>query len=237
MGDLTGGGWIHDLSPNLRDIIRNAMELKTYKNKDVIFQQGFESKALYEIVEGQVLISHMSVDGEETIVTIFGPSDCLGEQGLIDGLPQSNTATSYGACTLRKLNQSKFLTLKKDYPEITDQLLLFISKRFRLSLQLLEEASSFPLRPRLLRRLYLLATTHGKKRGNDIEIAFKISQTDLGKWVGYSRQSVNAELQSLETEGLVASTTSGLLITNLKAIETELEADEFMSFNNREIID
>ncbi|MBL4639685.1 MAG: Crp/Fnr family transcriptional regulator [Kordiimonadaceae bacterium] len=237
MSDITGGGWIHNLSQHVRAAVRDVMQLKSVENKQAIFRQGEDSTILYEIVTGQVLITHLSIDGEESLVTIFGPNDCVGEQGLIDGLPRSNSASAYGDCTLRTLTKPTFQTLRQQFPEITENLLQLVSRRFRMSLQLGAEVSSFPLRTRILRRLYLLAKAHGESVDGTIKINFKLSQTDMGKWVGYSRQSVNTEIQNIENDGLIQSTTNGLIITDIEATQEELGEDELIPYHEPDAVD
>ena len=237
MGDLSGGGWVHKLPDAVREAVRDAMQVRNLKDKQVVYHQGDDSIALYEVVKGNTLITHTSHDGGEALITIFGPNDCFGEQGLIDGLPRSNTVVSYGNCTLRTLLKQDFKKLQKRHPEVTESLLLLASHRFRLIQQMSEETSSFPLRTKILRRLYVLAKAHGKPVGDALEVNFKISQSNMGKWVGYSRQSVNAEIQKMEEDGLIRNTPTSLIITNLKAIITELGDDELILFNENNEID
>ncbi|MBV7257379.1 Crp/Fnr family transcriptional regulator [Pacificimonas sp. WHA3] len=209
-----GGGWLENLPDAVRNAIRERMSPVSFPAGAAIFHQGDEADALYEVISGEVVISHIAVDGRETIITVFGPGDCLGEQGLIDGGKRENSAHARGEVSLRRLAKAHFNALRAQYPIIAEHLLQLVSLRFRLVLRLLEEASSSPLRLRILRRLAVLAESNAADGGGGLAIRTTLSQSDLGKWVGYSRQSVNAELQRLKRDGYLDSIDGKIIIAD-----------------------
>ena len=66
---------------------------RTFKQGDVIFQEGDAGDAAYMVRKGAVQIS-ISVDGEDTTIATLGPGEIFGEMSLIDDMPRAANATA-----------------------------------------------------------------------------------------------------------------------------------------------
>jgi CRP/FNR family transcriptional regulator, cyclic AMP receptor protein len=225
MGDLLGGGWIEGLPVHVRDAVRSAMRPVVYENGDVIFRQGDGYDELFEIISGQVNITHVNFDGTEQVVTVFGVGDCFGEQSLVDQLPRANSAHARGRTHVRALRKVAFNALRNTHPEVSEALLKLISWRFRLALAMLSEQWSSSLRQRLLRRIYALAESAGTQTDHGVELAVRVSQTELANWVGFSRQRVNMALMELQRAGLIRMTQGRITIVDAAAVAAQYDGD------------
>ena len=203
MGDLLGGGWIKDLPEPTQAAVRARMRPRDLIDGERLFAQGDEPDALYEIVSGQIMVVHHTTNGVESIITIFGAGDCVGEQSLIDQQPRANSAFSRGRTKLLVLPRSDFSRLRCEHPDITEALLQLISKRFRLVLARLNEEGGVGLKQRLARRIFSLAEPYVADGGNVLELNVRLSQSDFARWVGFSRQRVNIVLGELQRDGLL----------------------------------
>lgn len=226
MGHLVGGGWIGALAPQTAAAVRARMREVVFRNAQTVFRQGDDGFELYEIIEGQVAISHVCFNGEVQIVTVFGPGDCFGEQSLVDGLPRANSAQARGHTRVRALGLKAFVAIRREYPDVTDALLRLISWRFRLALSMVSEKETSSLRQMLLRRIYGLAQ-HALARCDE-RIVIRVSQAELAAWVGFSRQRVNAALQSLQNDGLLALERGRIAVVDGPALETMYDADRLL---------
>ena len=57
-------------------------------------------------------------NGEETLLHLFGPGECLGELALLDGGPRSATAVALGCVAALMLDRETFLALLEQRPEV-----------------------------------------------------------------------------------------------------------------------
>jgi CRP-like cAMP-binding protein len=219
----TPSNWIDALSPPARAALRAAMISRTVKDGAEIFHQGDDRRILFEILEGHVAIVRLSTEGEETLMAIFGPGACVGEQGMIARHPRITGARACGPVRLAALNRAAFDRLRRDHPEITERLLEFVADRLRRTVALMAEHYCFSLRERLLRRLLILAQDCGHVALDGVEIDVRLSQETLAQWVGASRQRVNAALRSLQREGLIAWRSDKSVWVDSQAIAAALE--------------
>ena len=70
------------------------MNLKTCKNKEIIFREGDPGECMYDIEYGKVGIFTDYGGANEKKITELFPGQLFGEMGLIDGAPRSATAVA-----------------------------------------------------------------------------------------------------------------------------------------------
>jgi CRP-like cAMP-binding protein len=75
--------------------------------------------------------------------------------------------------------------------------------RSRMLYERLASDPSMPLEMRLARLLQTLSAMYGVPDADGVLLRMKISQSDLGDWLGVSRQRANAAVQQLRGEGLI----------------------------------
>jgi CRP-like cAMP-binding protein len=87
----------------------------------------------------------------------------------------------------------------------------------RWASDMVEESALLSPQARLAKRLLSLAQLHGKP--NEAGIEFKISQAELAKFLGLSRQNVNEKLQVWKSNGWVGLSRGRLLIVDIPALK------------------
>lgn len=192
--------WLEQLPRNIREIVLGHMKTLSLVDGENIYAQNDESLCLYQIVSGKVRVCNYSAEGREIVYAILLPGDCFGEMGLIDGGTRHSHIFAYGDVKLRILHKEDFLRLYNTHIEIPQSINLMLSKRLRLTFNTTEDYSLLTLRDRLARYLIRLAKTRQRSGGKIISIV-DITQEDLGKMLGASRQSVGKELKYFESKG------------------------------------
>ena len=209
----------------LRDRILSRMSPVALNDGERLFQQGDAADYLYQVVSGRIVVTHLRHDGSESIVTFFASGDCVGEQGLIDGLPRANSAAARGPTELLELGQANFSDLRATHSEIDEVLLQLLSQRFRQLLKRIEEEAAWSLEKRLARRLVSLGDIEAYDGNGPLDLSMRLTQSDLARWVGFSRQRVNGALGDLQRKGLVSILGTRVRIENLAALRDTYKAD------------
>ena len=152
----------------------------------------------------------------------FRPGDCFGEMGVIDGLPRVSHAEATDDTTLNVLSKEEFDRFVMEYPVFSQQVMLMLCRRLRFAYAMNAETSGLSLHQRLALHLYRLAYSQGSKT-RDGEFVINISQEELGRMLGASRQTVNKELKKLVSEGSVDLRYGKIYLTDLEAIRRNYE--------------
>jgi CRP/FNR family cyclic AMP-dependent transcriptional regulator len=189
---------------------------RTYRKHHRIFSQGDKGNALYCIVSGRVRIGAVGAGGREVFLNIMEPDDSFGEIAVIDGLPRTAGAQATEATEVIMIGRPDLLKLLRSEPDLALHMLRLFCERMRWASDIVEESAFLSPEARLAKRLVNLAMLHGKKVENGIE--FKISQSELAKFLGMSRQNVNEKLQAWKGRGWVELARGKLLITNPRAL-------------------
>jgi CRP/FNR family transcriptional regulator, cyclic AMP receptor protein len=119
----------------------------------------------------------------------------FGEIAAFDGQPRTADAAAEEPTELFVIRRDDFLGFLEREPKIAVKFITLLCQRIRYISDRMEEAVLLPLPVRLARRLCALATDFG----SDI----RISQEQLGGYVGAARETVNRQLQEWRRQGIL----------------------------------
>jgi len=190
------------LPPSVIASVAALATRRKFARGTVIFSQGDEADALYGVVAGRVRISASGAQGREVFLSVMDPGDTFGEIAVMDGLPRTATATVIEAATLVLIQKDDFLQLLAEQPQLSIHLLRLLCQRLRWTSELVEESAFLDATARLAKRLLILATLHGRT-APDGQIELRISQDELARFLGSSRQIVNQHLREWQRNGWV----------------------------------
>lgn len=194
---------------------------KHYEKGAVIFSQGDTGDALYGVASGRVRISASGAGGQEVFLNIMEPGDTFGEIAVMDGLPRTAGATALERTTLIVLKRADFLGLVEREPQLAIHLLKLLCQRLRWTSELVEESAFLSGPARLAKRLLILAQLHGRPASSDGGEALEmlISQAELARFLGVSRQIVNQHLGDWAKAGWVKLGRGRIIIDDPAALE------------------
>ncbi|GAA0690529.1 Crp/Fnr family transcriptional regulator [Marinobacterium maritimum] len=216
--------FVHLLPDAIQDEIRQLSVERNLRKGETLYCKGDPSIELYRVIEGAIKLCIYSRDGREHVVGELLPGDCLGEMGLMDGLPRGTNAVASRDSRISVLSKRNFDDLYNRHPVISQQLNVMLCRRLRVSFTLNEDNFGLRLRERLARVLHRLAYSHGHPDEQG-RTCIKISHEALSKMVGASRQTVSTELKSFEREGSIRLQYGRILISDLKAFGDRYEAE------------
>ena len=214
--------WLEQLPSNIREIVLSHMKTISMVDGENIYAQNDASQCLYQIESGKVRVCNYSAEGREIVYAILLPGDCFGEMGLIDGGVRHSHMFAYGDVKLRILHKEDFTKLYNTHIEIPQSINLMLSKRLRLSFNATEDHSLLTLRDRLARHLIRLSKKQQGSDGKFVTIV-DITQGDLGKMLGASRQSIGKELKFFESSGILTVNYGGIHILDINKFSQDYD--------------
>jgi CRP/FNR family cyclic AMP-dependent transcriptional regulator len=197
---------------------------RSYAEGSVIFSQGDPGDALYGVVTGKVRISANAPDGKEMFLNIMEPGDTFGEIALLDGNPRTATASATALSELLVIARDGFLGLLQREPALPVHLLRLLCQRIRWTSGLAEDSALLAVPARLARRLLSLGKLHGHQTLNGVHLV--ISQEDVARFLGISRQVVNQYLQGWKANGWVEIGRGKMTIVDAQALQRTAESSE-----------
>jgi len=147
----------------------------------------------------------------------MGRGDVFGEIALLDGAPRTATAAATAHSDLLQIKREPFLELLKKQPDLVIHLLRLLCQRIRWTSGLAEDSALLSVPARLARRLMNLVALHGKGTIKGVEL--KLSQEELGHFLGISRQIVNHYLQEWKAKKWLSLSRGKIVIKDPNALQ------------------
>lgn len=195
-----------------------AAKRRSFGAGQVIYAQGEDGSEMFRIVSGLVRLSVGRSDAREVVFLFFEPGDCFGVSSLIDGGPRPQTAEADTGVALEVLDLTAFRRLREKHRSFDDALLRLLAIQMRTISGRYADTSLNGLRARIATRIIETARPRSDA-GGQIQFTLRLSQTELAAMVGASRQSVNKELQRLQTEGLVGLEYGNVVVHDAPALK------------------
>jgi CRP-like cAMP-binding protein len=182
--------------------------LRRYSSGDQIFARGDGGAAMYLVGRGAVTLSVASADGGEVVLAVLRPPQTFGELTLIDERPRIATATAREASLLIVIPRVAVMRLIRTEPGFAVGMLSALARLVRRVDDNLADMSLLDLRGRVVKFLAAAADRPSAPNaaGAAVAVDIKLTQTDLARLLGGSRQQVNRIIVDLEREGAIQRT-------------------------------
>lgn len=177
---------------------------RRYRHGEVILGQGQSVDCLRLVVSGAVRLAAVVPSGREVVVGLLGSGDVFGEVALLGGGPSPVEARALGEETaVLAIPPGVLRELIRRMPATAEELLRLVAARLHDTATALEEALAHDVPTRISLRLRHLALAHGEMAREGIALPARLTQEEIGRMAGATRESVNRTLASLAARGLV----------------------------------
>jgi len=212
-----------ELSKNEIEKIVDFVKVRKVKARDIIVHKSDIGNEMFIIVAGKVSLSTVSEDGKELTFGILGQGDMFGEISIFDNLERTATVTAVEPTELLMIEQQHLIPFIRENPDVAIKFLRAMALRLRYTDQLFEDAMFKQLPGRLAKKILSLASHFGQDTIDGVRISVKLSQNDIGKMSGASRESVNKQMRIWEEEGLIRFDKGYITINRKDELEALVE--------------
>ncbi|MFG0677518.1 Crp/Fnr family transcriptional regulator [Delftia sp. WSY_7] len=206
---VEAGRWFHALPPELAAQLKALAQPRTLAAGDWLFRRGDPPCGLYAVARGALSISGTAACGEQArtaLLALVEPPMWLGEIALFDGAQRTHDAQAATDCIVLHVPQAPLMEWLAAHPGHWQALALLLTDKLRVCLVALEEHTLLPAPQRLARRLVRMAEGfdqwqpdgQGRQRWRR---ELDVSQEQLARMLGLSRQTTNQILQELQLAG------------------------------------
>lgn len=197
------------------DALVSAGSVRTLGKGQVLVHRGDPFDTLCLVVRGSLETRIMHADGHRHLISFLQPGDIAGLISVLDRLGHMNDLVAREAGTAVLLMPGPLVRELREVDHLIGRAFeMQLAFRSRLLHDRLAADPAMALDARLARLLLLLARLHGQQRPDGLLLTIKIAQTDLADWLGASRQSVNAALQTLRQKDLIRMTYSTVTLVD-----------------------
>jgi CRP/FNR family cyclic AMP-dependent transcriptional regulator len=197
-------------------------QLRSFKPGQILFHEGDPGHALYLIRSGQVKIVRIAPDGQEILLRVAGPGECLGEMALLDDEPRSATLVALGPVEAVLLYREAFLELVEQQPGVALAVMAELTRKVRQMSEQVQDLMRLDVAGRIAKTLLGLAEEHGQVTPEGIRIGFSLSREEMAQMVGVARETVSRELMRWQERGVLTVERSGITLHQPEALEARI---------------
>ncbi len=192
-----------DLSADELEQLSRITPYKRFEAGEIIYHMEDPADALYFLRDGMVKISMYFPNGKEMILGLLGKYDIFGELLLLKSERRPNQAEAVVDTTLIVMPEEDFQRLLVQYPKIAMKFIQVMSTRLWQAQQWQAEVGAFDAPGRLANLLLRLANDFGTETERGTIIDLNLTQQDLAKMIGATRETVSHCLARLLEYGAV----------------------------------
>ncbi|MDX2167745.1 MAG: Crp/Fnr family transcriptional regulator [Deltaproteobacteria bacterium] len=200
---LREGAWFRQLPAPLQEEFVRRSSVRTYRRRQAVTRAGRVVEGLYGVIEGRIQVTRpVGAEGED-LIHVGEPGFWIGEYSLLTGEPAVVGTVASTQVRLVLLPRREFERLIEREPRWFRPFALLALERYALLARQLSDTRLLPPAERLRGRLADLVELRRAERAGSGAVVLRLSQEELARIVGVSRQTLNVLLAVLRDEQLV----------------------------------
>lgn len=200
---LSQGSWFGRLPQALRERVISRASVRSYDKGQFLSLEGCPPKGLFAVLEGQVQLVVAMGNGDEGLVHVAGPGFWFGELAVLTGNPAVVSAIAHSPVRALLLSKPQFDLIVEEDPRSFRYFAELAFERYATLAHAFAEFQASTPDARLRRRLAALVRLRRSDRTGHDNVALDVTQADLSRMIGVSRQTLNRLLGQLQERGLI----------------------------------
>ena len=175
--------------------------IANYRKNQIVFAQGDEADAVFNVQTGKVKVTVLSDQGKEAVVAIHGKGDFFGEGCLNGHARRLATVTAMTDSEIMRVGKAAMVRVLREQPTFSEHFMHYLlARNARVEEDLVDQL--FNSSEKRLARLLLLMAQFGKE-GKPEPVIPKISQEMLAEMVGTTRSRINVFMNKFRQLGFI----------------------------------
>jgi CRP-like cAMP-binding protein/CheY-like chemotaxis protein len=195
--------------------IFSGKELRKYRRKSIIFEEGQYPKWLFYIKKGKSKCVVTNDEGKEFITSICAEGDFIGFSPMINETKYMESAYAFEDCELVLLSKDEFFEILYKHHEVVLKLMDMLALRITRQNRKLISLAYNSVRKKLAEALIIM---YEKYQKNGIA-NFSILRDDLAAMTGTAKETVIRTLSDFKDEGYIKLESNVIIIEDVKLLE------------------
>lgn len=218
---LRGIPIFESLTDDHMELLMANFRIVRHHARTVLFEEGDPGDAFYVVLKGAIKI-YISKQGGEKTLSVFRAGDSFGELSLLDGKPRSASAQTLQRTELLVISQDNFMKLLSGHFDIAHMIMRNIIQRLFDTHRHMTELTLFDARTRVTKALIQMASRHGKRTEDGIEVELPLDLPELAQMVGVKPSELQQVLNDLERKQLIRMDAGhGHFVLNLQKLRSD----------------
>jgi CRP/FNR family transcriptional regulator, cyclic AMP receptor protein len=197
---------------DVADVLLSEMCTTVLVRDQQLYAAGDASLKLFVVLTGCLHAYRTDRYGRVSTLELLTAGGVVGELSLVDRLPRTATVAALHDSELAVLDCERVAWLLDRHPPIAIELLRYFCGRLRRANEAIADMALLDVKGRVAKTVLELAARFGQPVADGIDVDHGLSQDDLARYVGASREMVNRALAGLQTRKVLLLRPGGMLI-------------------------
>jgi CRP/FNR family transcriptional regulator len=208
-----------DLSINDLLSIQEHKTINFYPKGQNVFIQNNSSYGSYCIQSGQLKLSKLSKDGNESIVRLTNDGQMIGHSSVILDKNHYGSCSTITDSVLCFIPKKAFLDIIKKYSTVANRLIYLLSNQLRIAELSAASKSQRSFKQNLASLLANLFKLHGIIENNEMKLVLNLSRVEIASMLGTTTETVSRLMTELKKEKIIREKDKIIYILNREALE------------------
>jgi CRP-like cAMP-binding protein len=208
-----------ELAPDDLRRVAEVAVLRRFAAQQVIFREGDSSDTCYIVKSGHARAVREHVDGRTITLAHFGPGDIFGELAMFDDERRTATVETLDAVEAVAIAGSDMRRLLRQHNDISAKLVTVLARRLRDANERLLRQSLQTVQSRVAGVLLELVRQAQREGAGEKDVLVVITQADIAKLAGSSRESASRFLAVLERAGVITQGRGRITVHDPEALK------------------
>jgi CRP-like cAMP-binding protein len=200
--------FLRQLGPEDAEALVQRVRRRTVARSETLLHAGAAGDEVVLVLSGRVKLVAYGADRREVVLALRGPGELLGEMGALGGQRRSATAVAVDDVEAGFMHVDELRSFLREYPDSALVLIRMLVRRLSDATRDVVDLATRDSVGRIAKRLLDLAAEHGTPStgaagGTRIELS--LSQDELARWTGATRETVSRALRLMRQLGWVAT--------------------------------
>ncbi len=201
----TSTPFLRQLGQDDADELLRRVRRRKFTKSQPILRAGAAGDDVVVVLSGRVRLVAVGAEQREVVLAIRGEGELLGEMAALGAQRRTASAIALDDVDAGILHGEEFREFLRDRPDAALVLIRMLVRRLSEASRDLASLATQDSVGRVAKRLLDLAADHGvpSSRGTRIELA--LTQDELARWTGATRETVSRALRLMRQLGWVAT--------------------------------
>ncbi len=187
------------------DALLARVRRRTIRPGTEIIGAGSAGDGVLLVLAGRVRLVAYGTDRREVVLAIRGPGELLGEMAALGAGRRTATAMAIDEVEVGFLSAQALQAFLREHPDTAIVIIRMLISRLAEATQDVVDLATQDSVGRLAKRLVDLSAEYGKAAGGGTQIELTLTQDELARWTGATRETVSRALRLMRQLGWVAT--------------------------------
>ena len=197
--------FLRQLGPDDADALVKLTRPRKVARSEPILRAGAAGDDVVLVLSGRVKLVAYGADHREVVLAIRGPGELIGDMAALGGQRRSASAIAVDEVEAGFMHGDELRTFLRDHPDAALVLIRMLVRRLSEATRDVVDMATRDSVGRIAKRLLELAAEHGTPSAGGTRIELSLSQDELARWTGATRETVSRALRLMRQLGWVAT--------------------------------